>query len=86
MQSLPRYLLCFYVVLGVAVAAVPNSIHRLIFWAAIGAMILIIHNLMWRNLLTRLRDYATARQDRAASGEPSPEPGRPSGGSHQVEQ
>jgi|GEM_PF-5903540 len=77
-----RYILCFYVILGVAVAGVEDPAHRIIFWAAIGAMILIIHRQIWREHTARLRRYATARRDRAASGEPSPALHHPADESH----
>lgn len=53
-----RYFLCFYIVLGLAVTRVPNPDHRTIFFAAIGAMILIIHTTLLRHALKRAGEHA----------------------------
>ncbi len=63
-----RYILCFYVVLGVAVTRVPNPDHRTIFWAAIGAMILIIHMLVRREQHRRATREAIEELARKVSG------------------
>jgi hypothetical protein len=53
-----RYLLCFYIVLGLAVTRIPNPDQRTTLFAAIGAMILIIHSIQQRHALKKAGDYA----------------------------
>lgn len=63
-----RYILCFYVILGVAVAGVDDPAHRIIFWAAIGAMILIVHMLVRREQHRRATREAIEELARQVNG------------------
>lgn len=55
-----RYVLCFYIILGVAASRVPNPDHRTIFFAAIGAMILFIHTVLLRHATIKAGEYAVS--------------------------